>query len=256
MESALESYRRALHLASKGSSTERRLHMRIGTVLTWQGKYQDALEEFNQVTGIGAFDGTGRVRFLMGELKAAENEFLRAINGSATYGNAHNGLGRVHLEQGKLQEAEANFKEAEKCLNASAKNMRLLHRSSLGLWWENYLPWDPHPYWIIKNLGMAQLLLGRTQDALNAFWNAEQLAKKRLSEVGEDFAAKYTLVIALLGRDEAKLAIEALEEAMKLCTAKGVVEDFLKDIRLLKKVAFLRNHAESMETIIDSVQHD
>lgn len=60
LEEALDLYRQASYLVDRGTKPERRLHNRIGMVLIWLGRYEEALKEYEKSGDIGALDGAGR----------------------------------------------------------------------------------------------------------------------------------------------------------------------------------------------------
>lgn len=189
---------------------------------------------------------------MSGDLQKAEEMFLKAIQMSWAYGNAHNGLGRVYLEQGRFDEAVKEFEIAKDRINASANNKSLLFRYSAGIWWEGHLPWDPNAYWVFKNLGIGSLLMGHIRDGISHFQKAEIRAKIKLSETNKDFAARYAIAIALLGMAEVDSSYAMTTEALTECAAKGVVDDFMRDLNLLARNDLLKEPISRIRGLVES----
>ncbi|MEL6104630.1 MAG: tetratricopeptide repeat protein [Planctomycetota bacterium] len=85
----------------------------------------------------------------LGHIDVAAKKFREAIKADFTYGPAHNNLGLMHYEQGNLYQAVTAFEAARE-----------------------YLPSDPA---VVYNLGLALESAGRTDEALDLYYTANQM---------------------------------------------------------------------------------
>ncbi|MEO1524015.1 MAG: tetratricopeptide repeat protein [Planctomycetota bacterium] len=85
----------------------------------------------------------------LGHIDIAAKKFREAINADYTYGPAHNNLGLMHYEQGNLYQAVTAFETARE-----------------------FLPNDPA---VVYNLGLALESAGRTEEALDLYYTANQM---------------------------------------------------------------------------------
>lgn len=85
----------------------------------------------------------------LGHIDLAAKKFREAIKADFTYGPAHNNLGLMHYEQGNLYQAVTAFEAARE-----------------------YLPSDPA---VVYNLGLALESAGRTEEALDLYYTANQM---------------------------------------------------------------------------------
>jgi serine/threonine protein kinase/tetratricopeptide (TPR) repeat protein len=112
IEKAVNSCNKALSLNESITS----VRITLGRIYTEQGKYRDALDEFEKVLLVDpknsdAYRGKATVYMSMGKTSEAELSYKEAIKMKPDYWSGYGKLGVFYFQQGKYAEAAAQFQQ-------------------------------------------------------------------------------------------------------------------------------------------------
>jgi tetratricopeptide (TPR) repeat protein len=200
--------------------------IRLGHAFRHLGRYDRAYQEFKHVVraleeekrwppwtvkGINSsgLEGLGNVAKSMHNLPSARAYFEQALEIDGNYANGLNGLGMVLCMEGDPKTGADVLRKA------------LAHHAT--------------GYWTQNNLGIAMLLLGDVKSAEEHFIRAEQICQTRINAHARITLAHFHIGLAYAGRDMPEQAEKSFREALSLCSATGLVDEILADLKLIEK---------------------
>ncbi len=157
-------------------------------------------------------DAYGALYLAMEQFDRALQTYQQAIELAPEYINPHNGLGKVHIRLGEPLEAIEAFEKALRLMRTSRTPLRASF------------------FWVYNGRGIAYLLAGQRNGALESFQIAELRCRRQIHLESRQYHTWAHLGLALLGQQQYDDALRAFEQFARICSARGMIKEVLEDV--------------------------
>lgn len=220
----------------------------LGEALLRLGKPQTACEYLRDAVYISQVEGDQRwqVRHLcnlaemhrqLGDETAALEALREALQMSGNIGNRHGegfsraGLAQLHHAAGRLDEARVHYERG----------------LAIGL--------PPSNCRCAVKLGVLHLEQGRPADAADCFHRGLAMCAALLEKTPRLYEILYLRALAELGHGRVAAALDSFREALGVCSARGVVEGAILDVRLLQRAVPTANGLSEILILLEASQN-